>query len=796
MENTTGTPQTPVEQKLTAIVAWCDRIDLQIREIRNTVNAALADAAQINTPQPIAPPPYVAPTQPQPQEENVGLLPPIAVTEINPQQEKQEEITEEVITEEKSTEEVITEEKITEEKISEEVINEEKITEEVIKEETPVTPTPKYTKHTTPEPKATSEDDERTIGVKWMAVIGILIAVIGLSLFIKYLIEKDLIGPVAIVSFGYVTSLAMVGTSLKVSETRKVLKDTLLIGGTTLGWMITWLAYGHYELFPSGLTVAITLMISLGLMAFAYANENKLMFHFALLGFIFSPMVSGYSIKRHDTFWMTFTVAYNVALLFLYKYKKWVSAYGMSFFITLILEVFISFFGESYGNPVYVGYFAAVAAVFYAGVVVLYDRLNENSSALIVIDIVFFALLTFFEFFERNSTSNTYMILAAALGFTAYMFRHFKRDAKPLYNTPFALACIFFNIAFLLHRFPSPLNHWLPFMLSIDIILMAILYRNSGNESFKSLGMALVWLNFIVLYVYTPFFGERIAENFTLVFNIDLIGQLSFITILFYLYKIGFMQQSVGTAFLIMLCLMATVGLSNYKYWYLIRHNYDEEVLQCVTHLCITIMGLLGISIIMANLPKRIEWLKNFKILGQYGLLVSVFYFCISGIYVLDSLRDHIASLPASYHGWRYASLALTAVAIFFIIRNRNASLCRHFDKLSDIVAAAAIIWLVAAEINNTFHLYDLQVKRYRMFVTLWFTVSSVVLFVLGLKYKLKHLRIFGFIMTGVTILKLFFIDIWETELIVKAVVFVAIGLLFLLISYIYSKYFKDKEEE
>lgn len=207
-------------------------------------------------------------------------------------------------------------------------------------------------------------------------------------------------------------------------------------------------------------------------------------------------------------------------------------------------------------------------------------------------------------------------------------------------------------------------------------------------------------------------------------------------------------------------------------------------------------MGLLGVSIIMANLPKRIEWLKNFKILGQFGLLVSVFYFCISGIYVLDSLRDHIASLPASYHGWRYASLALTAVAISFIIRNRNASLCRHFDKLSDIVAAAAIIWLVAAEINNTFHLYDIEVKRYRMFVTLWFTVSSVVLFVLGLKYKLKHLRIFGFIMTGLTVLKLFFIDIWKTELIVKAIVFVAIGLLFLLISYIYSKYFKDKDEE
>ena len=119
-----------------------------------------------------------------------------------------------------------------------------------------------------------------------------------------------------------------------------------------------------------------------------------------------------------------------------------------------------------------------------------------------------------------------------------------------------------------------------------------------------------------------------------------------------------------------------------------------------------------------------------------------------------------------------------------------------HFDKLSDIVAAAAIIWLVAAEINNMFHLYDLEVRKYRMFVTLWFTISSVALFALGLKYRLKHLRIFGFVMIGITILKLLFIDIWKTELIVKAIVFVAIGLLFLLISYIYSKYFKDKNDD
>ena len=749
MENTNGTPRTPIEQKLESIVAWCDRIDLQIREIRSTVNAALADIAHNNIPQPIVPPPYIAPTQ-------------------------QENITEETIEK------------------------------EVIKEEVaaPVIQPPAYTKNVTQE-SSTPEDDERKFGVKWMAVIGILIAVIGVSLFIKYLIEHDMLGPVAIVSLGYITALAMVGGSLYTSESRKVLKDTLMIGGTTLGWMITWLAYGHYDMFPSAVTVAITLAISTGLMAFAYTHDNKVMFNFALVGFIFSPLVSGYSVKQHEIFWMSFTLAYNLALLYLYKTKQWASAYSIAFFITIIMEIFICDYGRSVSQNVHVGYYAAITAAIYASSVILYNHLKEKTGsislhvAFIVIDIAFLAIITYCEFHrDHNTTSIAYLLYTAALGLTAYQFHRIRHDEKPLYKTPFTLACIMFNVAFLLHDFPTPTNHWLPILLSIDTVLMAILYRRSGDELFKAIGTICMWLNFITLYIYTPFFGESIANNFSLNFNIDLAGQLIFVTILIYLYKIEFIKQNLGFAFLIMLCLMLTVAVSNYRYWYLIRHNYSDEVLLCVTHLCITIMALLGCSIIMANLPKRIEWLKNLKILGIYGLLVSVAYFCISGIYVLDSLRDHIASLPASYHGWRYASLGLTAVALVFIIRNRNEKLFKHFDRLSDIVAAAAIIWLVAAEINNMFHLYDLEVRKYRMFVTLWFTISSVALFVLGLKYRLKHLRIFGFVMIGITILKLFFIDIWKTELIVKAIVFVAIGLLFLLISYIYSKYFKDKNDD
>ncbi|MBQ5512465.1 MAG: DUF2339 domain-containing protein, partial [Bacteroidales bacterium] len=380
MENTNGTPQAPIEQKLESIVAWCDRIDFQIREIRSTVNAALADIAHNNIPQPIVPPPYIAPTQ-------------------------QENITEEIIEK------------------------------EVIKEEVaaPVIQPPAYTKSTTQE-SSTAEDDERKFGVKWMAVIGILIAVIGVSLFIKYLIEHDMLGPVAIVSLGYITALAMVGGSLYTSESRKVLKDTLMIGGTTLGWMITWLAYGHYDMFPSAVTVAITLAISTGLMAFAYTHDNKVMFNFALVGFIFSPLVSGYSVKQHEIFWMSFTLAYNLALLFLYKTKQWASAYSIAFFITIIMEIFICDYGRSVSQNVHVMYYTAIAAAIYAGSVILYNHLKEkidNLALYIIFVVIDLAITTYCEFHrDHNTTSIAYLLYTAALGMTAYMLHRIRHDEK------------------------------------------------------------------------------------------------------------------------------------------------------------------------------------------------------------------------------------------------------------------------------------------------------------------------------------------------------------------------------
>jgi len=54
---------------------------------------------------------------------------------------------------------------------------------------------------------------------------------------------------------------------------------------------------------------------------------------------------------------------------------------------------------------------------------------------------------------------------------------------------------------------------------------------------------------------------------------------------------------------------------------------------------------------------------------------------------------------------------------------------------------------------------------------------------------KKKHLRLGAIVLFGVTLLKLFFYDISHLNTIAKTIVFVSLGVLLLVISFLYNKF-------
>ena len=66
-----------------------------------------------------------------------------------------------------------------------------------------------------------------------------------------------------------------------------------------------------------------------------------------------------------------------------------------------------------------------------------------------------------------------------------------------------------------------------------------------------------------------------------------------------------------------------------------------------------------------------------------------------------------------------------------------------------------------------------------------------MIFIIYGIWKKKKHIRISAIALLGVTLIKLFFYDLTNLKTVPKTIVFISIGILFLIISFLYNKYKK-----
>ena len=81
--------------------------------------------------------------------------------------------------------------------------------------------------------------------------------------------------------------------------------------------------------------------------------------------------------------------------------------------------------------------------------------------------------------------------------------------------------------------------------------------------------------------------------------------------------------------------------------------------------------------------------------------------------------------------------------------------------------------------------------NSYKLALSILWGICSLIIIWIGISEDKQHLRLAGFGLFGVTLLKLFFYDIAHLNTISKTIVLVSLGVLLLTISFLYNK-FKD----
>jgi uncharacterized membrane protein len=105
-----------------------------------------------------------------------------------------------------------------------------------------------------------------------------------------------------------------------------------------------------------------------------------------------------------------------------------------------------------------------------------------------------------------------------------------------------------------------------------------------------------------------------------------------------------------------------------------------------------------------------------------------------------------------------------------------------------DLAMHISIIWILSSEL---IHWLDItgSVQSYKLALSIFWGSYSLFLIILGIWKKRKYLRVGAILLFAATLIKLFSYDISHLETIPKTIAFVSLGILLLIISFLYNKY-------
>ena len=193
----------------------------------------------------------------------------------------------------------------------------------------------------------------------------------------------------------------------------------------------------------------------------------------------------------------------------------------------------------------------------------------------------------------------------------------------------------------------------------------------------------------------------------------------------------------------------------------------------------------------------KLNWLGLIAL--GVGVLASI-HFLTAGLYGFSELReaylepdpDNLYPRETMYASVRYIGIVLLAGVLWLeaaVFRREEVE--PLFVRIGEVAMHAAILWVLTSELLHWMDIQGAQ-NQYKLGVSILAGVYAVVLVALGIWRGRAHLRIAAIVLFAVTLVKLFAYDLSSLDTIGKTIVFVVLGILLLIISFLYTKY-KDR---
>ena len=683
-------------------------------------------------------------------------------------------------------------------------------------------------------PKGKS-DLEKFIGENLINKIGIAITVIGVAIGAKYAIDHELISPLTRIILGYLFGIGLLGFAIRLKQKYENFSAVLLSGSMAIMYFITYAAYSFYGLIPQ-LTAFILMVIFTAFTVIAAINYNRqVIAHIGLVGAYAVPfLLSEGSGKVFVLF--TYMAIINIGILAIAIKKYWKSLHYSAFGLTWL--IYCSWYLFSYQTNQHFGlaltFLILFFIIFYLTFVIhklLHKERFEPQDIVLLLANSFIFYGIGYAILDDKETAGylgLYTLLNAVVHFlfSVVIYRQKLAD-KNLFYLITGLTLVFITISV-----PVQLDgNWVTLLWAGEAALLFWIGRTRNIPIYEKLSYPLMILAFFSIThdwatLYNNYSPLQPETKLVPLLNVNFLSSLLFIAAFTFINLLNRnknhtspLDAKKGLYPIIDFCIPAILLVALYYAFRMEIENYWNQ--------------LYTDSVIMINPEKdnysnyysnddfnrfRTIWvinysllfvsaiaLLNFKkirnqLLGWINIsfiLLSVVVFLVQGLYTLSELRESYLEQPLSdyYHtgifniGIRYISIAFLVFSLIICHKyTLQDFMQKKFTIAFDFLLHISALWIISSELINWMDIAE-SAQSYKLGLSIFWGVYSLFLISVGIWKKKKHLRIGAIVLFGVTLIKLFFYDISHLNTISKTIVLVSLGILLLIISFLYNKY-------
>lgn len=662
---------------------------------------------------------------------------------------------------------------------------------------------------------------ERLIGENIVNKIGIIITVIGVAIGTKYSIDHDLISPPMRILLGYAAGITLLLLGIRLRTKYHNYSAVLVSGSMAAMYFVTYAAFAFYHLLPQPASFLLMLILTAATVYAAMRYNAIVIAHFGLVGAYAIPFLLG---DDSGQTWILFSymAIINAGILVVAIQRYWKTLYYAAFLLSWLIFGSWYFFGHSNGHHPLAWVFLLIFFVEFYLVFLLYKLIRNEKFALPDIALVLLNAFIFYglgyallQYDTMDKEAGLFTLANGAVHATVgFLIFTRKLADRSLFYLVGGLALLFCTIAI-----PVQLDgSWVTLLWIGEALLLFWIGRSRNDIVYEYLSAPIFLLSLVSL-MEDWWIDVASGLHRQPIFNIVFLSSLLFVAacagMVWTARKYGLNDKirrhnNVFSDWVapVVLILVLYVSFSTEigRYW-----NNQYAALDAQARTVPQASGFFEVqksiwvvvyTMLFAGLLAAFNqfWLKNRKlavaVINILGLVI--FLFLSKGLLLLSDMRDEYRSLtlPASVRlsttsvaAIRYISMALAGVLLWTIRRLQLKFLPQQvYTVIRDLFVAIALLWMMSSELVNWLVLGGSR-SQYKLTLSILWGLYALALVSWGIGKSKQHLRLLALVVFGCTLVKLFFYDIAELDTIAKTIVFVSLGVLLLIVSFLYNKY-------